>query len=1181
MSVTGLPEQGLRPSSDPPAVEERFPRAGAVAAAVAGLAAGWLAAGSVGLLGHSYRRGLTWAALGCVLLASLPASGRLGRFVLAMLAAFVAAVPMIASDLRPVNVLGVVVVLVAAGQAFTGASRSVLRWSAEAVALLAVYRIADTSIGLLWLATDATGTALGGVVGELTRQPLWVGATFAGLDFLVVMLYLAVRATMARRSTAPGVTGAWVRCGIAVGAVLIGHLIYLNVLSCGPAIREHLPAESPPGTYWNPHPRPPGFEAAVRQWAYGDPAYQGERKFYEPAIRVVLGWAFALGQSLREWIPWNLPALAVIVHAIVAWLILRWLASFPWDSPGAAVPRRAAMRRWALVAAGLVLAALFPAVVTLSPHAPSLKGKKIVLYEKGFLNWEKPKIGKTSFSYGQYSIGMYGMLPIYLRSLGAEAIVSPELSESDLAGANVLVLIFPDKPWNEGQLERIRRFVEDGGTLLVLGEHTILKSDLLTLQDEELGTQLAALYEKLEKLDFKRRAGQSRAAVEEINRQEDELRGRFDDQEVLRRHLAARQRGPLSRFNEVLRDTDMEVRFDSATFAVGGWLQSYQAISHPTSAGLGDASNAFGAVIGASLDLRWPGAGRWPAQPLLIGLWGWADPGDPLNYPSFMARTDSGSRHEARYDPGERLGDLVLAAEQRIGAGRVVLFGDTSGFSNGVNMGAHRYTSRLFSYLADPTDSPQEPSRQVAGLVLALCLAAVLVLASSDLGLVLAAAVLAGSLAACTAATHEGWEVIPDGRGRPGTANNLAYVDESHLGDFSFESWRDDGLMGLCMNLMRNDYLTLMLPEFRRDRLLAPEADLGVKVEPVPVEAARQMKIEPGLGVVITEIEQGKAADIAGITPRSVVLTVNKEQVASAEEFLGAVDAVPPGQKIVLTILGREAYPVVLIKGSPRARLLISVAPGREYSASERETIRDFVSAGGIFVCTVGYPESGPSQKLLEEFGFHVGGRRWQWLDRRDGDKPLVYYKSGYGPANWENVFGEPKPLGYFKSPYFNGGDYLAFVRFYAAWPLDCEDPKQLLITYHPPDVPVIVLRRYEHGMVVVVADTAFAQNRNLENRDGSPFDGMRENAVFWRWLVALLRDGMHEGERWFPTKADTMPETGEETPAPKRPPQGVKGRQGTPPGKPGAPGAGTPPAAPKKPEGKSAALPADKARSK
>ncbi len=108
--------------------------------------------------------------------------------------------------------------------------------------------------------------------------------------------------------------------------------------------------------------------------------------------------------------------------------------------------------------------------------------------------------------------------------------------------------------------------------------------------------------------------------------------------------------------------------------------------------------------------------------------------------------------------------------------------------------------------------------------------------------------------------------------------------------------------------------------------------------------------------------------------------------------------------------------------------------------------------------------------------------------------------------------------------------------------------------------MPLIVLRRYGQGMAIVVGDTAFAQNRNLENRDGSPFEGMRENAIFWRWFLSLLREGMGEGKQWFPQKSDTAPETGEKGAALANPAQ--SGPQQKP--------------AARQPEGKPAAAPPD-----
>ncbi len=110
-----------------------------------------------------------------------------------------------------------------------------------------------------------------------------------------------------------------------------------------------------------------------------------------------------------------------------------------------------------------------------------------------------------------------------------------------------------------------------------------------------------------------------------------------------------------------------------------------------------------------------------------------------------------------------------------------------------------------------------------------------------------------------------------------------------------------------------------------------------------------------------------------------------------------------------------------------------------------------------------------------------------------------------------------PKPLGHFKSAFFNGGNYEAFVRFHAAWPVFCADDTMLVVTRHWSGRRVIIVRRVGEGLVAVIGDTCFAMNKNLEHEDGSPFEGVRENAIFWRWFTALLREGMSKGKPWYP----------------------------------------------------------------
>ena len=164
-----------------------------------------------------------------------------------------------------------------------------------------------------------------------------------------------------------------------------------------------------------------------------------------------------------------------------------------------------------------------------------------------------------------------------------------------------------------------------------------------------------------------------------------------------------------------------------------------------------------------------------------------------------------------------------------------------------------------------------------------------------------------------------------------------------------------------------------------------------------------------------------------------------------------------------------------------RAGLFISVAPHRSYSSSERNAIRDFVANGGIFVLTAGGEEAEPSRRLLSDLGFSIGTER---LDAQ-----------------------ETVPMGHFKSPYLRSDDQRAFVRFHAAWPVICNAADAQVIAYGRDNLPVIVMRRIGSGKVVVIGDTRFATNDNLELEDGEPFEGLRENADFWRWFLTQLRD--------------------------------------------------------------------------
>jgi hypothetical protein len=846
--------------------------------ALAGLVAAWVAAGSTGLLAHPLRRALTLLFLAIAVLVRRPIRGVAPKAGLVLLPLVLGvAVGMVALSVPAVNVMAVAVVLAFLAFVSIGRSRDVLLASSAAVAVFGIYRFSVTAIPWLWLAADGVGRILGAAAGWVAGRPLWTGSAFAGLDFLV--LTSAVWALYLPCTRPPRLA----RAIYGFLAILGGHFAYLVLLSYVP-----------------------DFLAAFPQPAAGG---NGPGPFL---------------QFIHKTVPWNLPATACVIHVLIVAAMFRWPAwagdtdEHEIEAGVSMAPDGQLSRRLAIALAAVLMAVLLPFVATFAPGRLDLRGKKIVLYEKGFLNWLKPTHG----SYGRLSSGMYGMLPVLLESLGARCVISPDLSDADVNDADVLALIFPDDPWQQGQAQRIHSFVRRGGSLLVLGEHTTCDPN---------GS---------------------------------------------------------NRFNEILTPTAMQVRFDCATFAVGGWLQSYEALSHPATAGVADDQNQFGVVIGASV------IAHWPARPLLIGRWGWTDDGDRASDRAMMGND--------RYDAGEKLGDVVLAAEQPLGKGRVMAFGDTSGFTNAISVSSYQFTSRLFAYLAGRDANTHTAWRQIVALLAGAGLITLVGHRPGPWKTSFVAAGLTISLVACSIVNQARGNLLPDGRhSRP---NSLAYIDASHVEAYSSESWRPEGIGGLALTLMRNGCLALDLPRLTPERL-------------------------------------------------------------------------------------------------ERAGLLISIAPARAFSPQEIETVKAFVKNGGTFILTTGYEQRAPSEALLDAFGLRVGMPKGTSL--------------------------EPEPLGHFKSPYLESEGRRVYVRFHAAWPVAADEPDAQVIAYGRDNQPVIIMRRFGTGKVLLIGDTCFAMNMNLESENGAPFEGLRENADFWRWLLTMIRGG----PMWVPPilqRGDTNPTPGD-----------------------------------------------------
>jgi hypothetical protein len=279
---------------------------------------------------------------------------------------------------------------------------------------------------------------------------------------------------------------------------------------------------------------------------------------------------------------------------------------------------------------------------------------------------------------------------------------------------------------------------------------------------------------------------------------------------------AIRDEKSSSSFNDVLAPLAMEVRFDTAVPRAGSWEQSYDVMTHPATAGVDDLRNRFSIEFGSSIRTS------WPARPAIIGRWGWSDPG-----------SDAASTVGPSYTAGDRLGDLVLAAEQSVGDGRVFVLGDTLPLQNDGLPNAFPFTGRLLSYLANRPSSPQAPWRQWLTAAALLTILGLMVARPAAWQTMLTPAVLGVTLACCWTASDTMSRVLPDGRSIK-SGGNIAYIDASHLEAYQSSSRikrgptdaqgdqereNDHGIAEFERTLMRSGYLPLLAPDVTPERL--------------------------------------------------------------------------------------------------------------------------------------------------------------------------------------------------------------------------------------------------------------------------------------------------------------------------------------------------------------------------
>jgi len=95
----------------------------------------------------------------------------------------------------------------------------------------------------------------------------------------------------------------------------------------------------------------------------------------------------------------------------------------------------------------------------------------------------------------------------------------------------------------------------------------------------------------------------------------------------------------------------------------------------------------------------------------------------------------------------------------------------------------------------------------------------------------------------------------------------------------------------------------------------AQKGNLGLAVEPLTPDIAKELGTKQKQGVVVREVQEGSPADEAGIRPGDVITEVNRQPVKNAEDLKRAFDKRPPGQPSLVLVHREGAAVYLTLKG--------------------------------------------------------------------------------------------------------------------------------------------------------------------------------------------------------------------------------------------------------------------------
>jgi hypothetical protein len=415
--------------------------------------------------------------------------------------------------------------------------------------------------------------------------------------------------------------------------------------------------------------------------------------------------------------------------------------------------------------------------------------------------------------------------------------------------------------------------------------------------------------------------------------------------------------------NDILSFTGIRIRADTAEWMKKHWQTSTELLPHPVTRGLHTEEVRTGSV-GASLTVS------GTAVPVMVGRYAFSDNPNPLE-PGFLG--------DREFEPGEQLGDIILAAADSYGKGKVLVFGDTSYSFNEALPSTWRLMENSMNFLTDTSTIPGV-MLWVASIFFVLCAGITLyserrrLTGNYSFVILLAALIISGSISSVMDTPY------PE-------SDALAWIDIAHCNLINTRGYKDNSVDGLTKNFLRNGFTPLYL-----------------------------------------------------------------EDTAQLKE----------------------------------GRILVIIAPTRGYSSGEVKNIVSFVEQGGLLILSAGATERDAVVPFLNRFEMDIGNVPLgpvPWIIETHGRTPEITQE------NLDKYWHEPK--------------------FMEAYPVGGSNPYKSYasLTYLGQTYELIISKQYGKGMVVLIGDSRFLLDENLEYSLEPSRLGKPVFAAIWVGNVELLRD--------------------------------------------------------------------------